>query len=113
LAMSQSPSRGRPSLPNSLALKLARFLPPSRALVLSDVLPAFRFLYTNDGDLKLAATLELGFDEKEVAYLLDEKEDSHPVRHLMERVAKVRGKEAVPAGGLLEGTEQEGGEMDE
>ena len=111
--LKQSRARGRRAVRNSLALKLARFLHTSRALVLSDVLPAFRFLYTNDGDLKLAATLELGFDEKEVAYLLDEKEDSHPVRHLMERVAKVRGKEAVPAGGLLEGTEQEGGEMDE
>ena len=66
------------------------------------MLPAFRYLYTNDGDFKFAATLDLGLEDKEVAFLLDEKEDSHPVRHLMERVATVRGREPAPARGRLE-----------
>ena len=92
----QSRSRARRNVRNSLAARLARHLHTSRGIVLMDVLPAFRHLYTNDSDFKLATTLELGLDEKEVAFLLDEKEDSHPVRHLMERVAKVRGTEEEP-----------------
>jgi len=100
--LKQSRARGRRAVRNALAGKLARYLHASRALVLTDVLPAFRYLYTNDGDFKFAATLDLGLEDKEVAFLLDEKEDSHPVRHLMERVATVRGREPAPARGRLE-----------
>ena len=100
--LKQSRARGRRAVRNALAGKLARYLHASRALVLTDVLPAFRCLYTNDGDFKFAATLDLGLEDKEVAFLLDEKEDSHPVRHLMERVATVRGREPAPARGRLE-----------
>ncbi|OGS49528.1 MAG: hypothetical protein A3K65_04630 [Euryarchaeota archaeon RBG_16_68_12] len=94
--LKQSRSRGRRQVRNGLADRLGRYLHTSREVVVTDVLPAFKFLYTNDGDFKLATTLGLGLDEKEVAYLLDEKEDSHAVRHLMERVAKVRGTEGEP-----------------
>src|SRR2546427_7832123 len=103
----QSRARGRRLVRKSLATKLGRHLHASRAVVLTDVLPAFRYLYLNDGDFKFAATLDLGFDEKEVAFLLDEKEDSHAVRHLMERIAKVRGLEPAKALGRLEAAEEE------
>ena len=92
----QSRSRGRRAVRSGLAARLGRYLHTSRRVVLTDVLPAFRHLYANDSDFKLATTLQLGLDEKEIAYLLDEKEDSHAVRHLMERVAKVRGTEEEP-----------------
>jgi len=105
--MKQSRARGRRQVRNALAAKLGRHLHMSRRTVLTDALPAFRTLYGSDGDFKLAATLDLDLDEKEVAFLLDEKEDSHAVRHLMERVGKVRGKEPAPARGRLEAEDEE------
>lgn len=105
--LKQSRARGRRQVRTSLASKLARHLHTSRGIVILDVLPAFKYLYTNDRDFEFAATLALNLDEKEAAYLLDEKEDSHAVRHLMERVAKVRGREEPPPGGIL-ATDEEG-----
>ncbi len=106
----QSRSRGRRAVRASLAGKLGRRLHTSRNVVLMDVLPSFKFLYANDGDFKLATTIDLGLDEKEVAFLLDEKEDSHAVRHLMERVAKVRGTEEEPTHRHLPSEPEEGPE---
>lgn len=105
--LKQSRSRGRRQVRNALASKLGRHLHMSRRTVLTDVLPAFRALYTSDGDFKFALTLDLHLDEKEVAFLLDDKEDSHAVRHLMERVGKVRGKEPATARGRLEAAGEE------
>src|SRR6267143_3877216 len=105
--MKQSRARGRRQVRNALAAKLGRHLHMSRRTVLTDALPAFRTLYGSDGDFKVAATLDLDLDEKEVAFLLDEKEDSHAVRHLMERVGKVRGQEPAPARGRLEAEDDE------
>ena len=105
--MKQSRARGRRQVRNALAAKLGRHLHMSRRTVLTDALPAFRTLYGSDGDFKVAATLDLDLDEKEVAFLLDEKEDSHAVRHLMERVGRVRGREAAPARGRLEAEDDE------
>jgi len=108
--MKQSRSRGRRQVRNALAAKLGRHLHMSRRSVLAEVLPAFRTLYASDGDFKFAVTLELDLDEKEVAFLLDEKEDSHAVRHLLERVGQVRGREPTPARGRLEAVDEDSAE---
>src|SRR3990172_10676410 len=92
----QSRTRGIRNVRASLASKLARFLHTSRAIALGEVLPAIRFLFEADSDFRFNVTFELGLDEKEVAFLLDEKEDSHSVRHLVERVAKRRGAQELP-----------------
>src|SRR3989449_2255464 len=105
--MKQSRARGRRQVRNALAAKLGLHLPMSRRTVLTDALPAFRTLYGSDGDCKVAAALDLDLHQKEVAFLLDEKEDSHAVRHLMERVGKVRGQEPAPARGRLEAEDDE------
>src|SRR3990172_8496286 len=97
----QSRARGRRQVRTSIATKLARHLHTSRSIALLHVLPAFKHLFTSDREFEFATTLTLNLDEKEAAFLLDEKEDSHAVRHLMERVAKVRGREEPPAGGIL------------
>src|SRR5439155_10152043 len=68
--LKQSRSRGRRLVRNALASKLGRHLHMSRRSVLTDVLPAFRALYSGDGDFKFAMTLELDLDEKEVAFML-------------------------------------------
>ena len=98
----QSLARGRRQVRTSLASKLARHLHTSRSIALLDVLPAFKHLFTSDREFEFATTLTLNLDEKEAAFLLDEKEDSHAVRHLMERVAKVRGRGEPAAGGILD-----------
>ena len=108
--MKQSRSRGRRQVRNALASKLGRHLHMSRRTVLSEVLPAFRAIYASDGDFKFAMTLDLDLDEKQVAFLLDEKEDSHAVRHLLERIGKVRGMEPAPARGRLEALEEDSDE---
>ncbi len=105
--LKQSRSRGRRQVRNALASKLGRHLHMSRRTVLTDFLPTFRALYASDGDFKFAVTLDLDLDEKEVAFLLDEKEDSHAVRHLLERVGQVRGKEPAPARGRLEAVDED------
>lgn len=103
----QSRARGRRQVRTSLASKLARHLHTSRAIALQDVLPAMKHLFASDREFEFAMTVALDLDEKEAAFLLDEKEDSHAVRHLMERVAKVRGREAPPPGGILAAGEDE------
>jgi len=88
-----SRSRAVRSARNSLANKLGRYLHASVGLILSEVLHDFKALFASDEEFRLQATIQLALDEKEAAYLLDEKEDSHTVKHLMERAEKVRGME--------------------
>ncbi|OGS62122.1 MAG: hypothetical protein A3K59_03625 [Euryarchaeota archaeon RBG_19FT_COMBO_69_17] len=89
--MLMSRSRGRRTARNSLAQKLGRHLHTSAALVRNDVLPDLRALCAADAEFRVHLTAVLGLDEKEAAYLLDEKEDSHAVKHLLESAAKVPG----------------------
>ncbi|TLZ81538.1 MAG: hypothetical protein E6K11_02465 [Methanobacteriota archaeon] len=42
-------------------------------------------------------TAELGFDEREAAFLLDEPETSHAVKHLLEKAAMVPRPRARPS----------------
>lgn len=55
-----------------------------------------RTLAAADADLRVQLAAELKLDDREAAYLLDEKEDSHTVKHLLEAAAKVAGAEARP-----------------
>ena len=88
-----SRSRAARTARNSLALKIARYLHVSRAHVLGEILPSFKVLFAGDEELRIQLTAKLGFDEKEVAFLLDEKEDSHAVKHLLEKAAAISGPE--------------------
>ena len=92
-----SRSRGLRTARNSLAKKLGRYLHTSMEIVLSDVLPPFRALFAGDEEFRVHATAWLGLEAKEAAYLLDEKEDSHAVKHLLERAAQVAGISAAGA----------------
>lgn len=86
-----SRSRAVRTARNSLARKIARYLHVSRAQVLGEILPTFKVLFAGDEELRIQLTARLGFDEKEIAFLLDEKEDSHAVRHLLEKAAAISG----------------------
>ena len=87
LAMSRS--RGLRGARNSLARKLGAHQHTSAAVVLDEVLPPFRALFAGDEEFRVQMTAVLGLEAKEVAYLLDEPEDSHAVKHLLERAAAV------------------------
>jgi replication factor C large subunit len=86
-----SRSRGARTARNSLALKIGKHLHVSRALVLNDLLPTFKALFMGDEELRIQLTAALGLEDKEVAFLLDEPEDSHAVKHLRENAAAIAG----------------------
>jgi len=79
---------------SSLSKKIGDYCHTSREVANRDILPAFRYMYNKDRDFKLAMTSSLNLDEKEVAFLLGEREDSHAVKHLLEDVRKAKGIEA-------------------
>ena len=91
-----SRSRGRRGVRDSVGAKLGSYVHMSRRSAVQDVLPAFSFLFNHDADFRFAAAVRLDLNERELAYLLEEDEDSHAVRHLRERVEKVRGLAEEP-----------------
>jgi replication factor C large subunit len=95
--MAMSRSRAARTARNSLARKLGRHLHASTSLVLTDVLPAFKALFANDEELRIRASADLALDEKELAFLLDESEDSHAVKHLLEKAGQISGTTAESA----------------
>jgi len=86
-----SRSRAQRGARNSVAKKLARMLHVSVSTVLTDLLPTIRTLFSGDEELRIHLAAGLGLDEREVAFLLDESETSHAVKHLLEKAAKIKG----------------------
>jgi replication factor C large subunit len=84
-------SRAQRGTRNSVAKKLARALHVSQNLVLTELLPSIRTLFANDEELRIQLTAQLGLDEREAGFLLDEPETSHAVKHLLEKAALVAG----------------------
>ena len=91
--MKMSRSSGLRRTVDSIAGKLGSCMHTSKTVIMNDVLGHFKQLYRNVSDLRLNATIALNLDTREVAFLLDETEDSHPVKHLMEAVGKMRSVE--------------------
>lgn len=106
--MKMSRSRARRGARNGVAKKLGRHLHTSANVILHDVLAVFRQLFNADDEFRVQATVDLDLEEAEVAYLLEEKADSHAVKHLLERAAKVRGLEPTEAARKGLGTFDEG-----
>jgi len=86
-----SRSRAQRGARNSVAKKLAKMLHVSQSIVRTDLLPTIRRLFAGDEELRIHLTAELALDEREVAFLLDESETSHAVKHLLEKAAKIKG----------------------
>ncbi len=84
-------SRAQRGARNSVAKKLARYLHVSQALVLEEILHAIKALFAADEELRINLTAELALDEREAAFLLDEPEASHAVKHLLEKAAALAG----------------------
>src|SRR6266540_2259551 len=90
-------SRAQRGARNSVASKFARYLHASQSLVRTDVLPVLKALFAGDEELRIQLTAELGLDEREVGFLLDEAEASHAVKHLLEKAAKIAHPKAREA----------------
>jgi len=69
-----------------------------------------RALFQGDEDLRVQLAAELGFDEKELGFLLDEPEDSHAVKHLLERAGRIETKKAPGKPDFALGAFDEGGD---
>ncbi len=108
--LQMSRSRGRRMARNGLAKKLGAYLHTSAEVARNDILPPFRALFVGDEELRVQMTAVLGLDEKEAAYLLDESEDSHAVKHLLERAGAVEGarRAGEPAAAGLAAFDEEG-----
>jgi len=87
-------SRAQRGARNSLAKKIATLLHVSQAHVLNELLPTMRMLFASDEELRVHLTAQLGLDDREAAFLLDESETSHAVKHLLEKAAQVTGPRA-------------------
>jgi len=100
--LQMSRSRGARTARNSLARKLARKMHTSANLILNEVLPSFKALFQRDEEFRVQTTAELGLDAKEAAFLLDEAEDSHAVKHLLEKAGRIEVRAAAkePESGL-------------
>lgn len=73
--------------------KIARHCHTSVGIATKDIFDLFRFLYRTDPDFRFGITDKLDFTEREVGFLLDEKDDSQVVKHLMEAIRKMKAKE--------------------
>jgi replication factor C large subunit len=89
-----SRSRGRRGTIQGLCRKIGRYVHASGHDVRLDLLPVFRFLFQQDPTFRLAMALRLDLTEREVAFLLDRKEDARSVRRLLEEVARMREGDA-------------------
>ncbi len=91
IRMSRSSSHRRTV--DSLAGKLASYLHTSKAIIVNDVLAPFTKLFRQDEEFRRSASIILALEAREMAFLLDEAEDSHHMKHLIEAVAKVKSIE--------------------
>lgn len=74
----------------SLLSKIAAKCRVSRKRCMRDILPYFKQVYMNDHEFRVYMTVVLEINGDEAAYLLDEKPDSHPVKHLLDEAEKLR-----------------------
>ncbi len=84
-----SASKGYRGTQSSFGKKLGGHLNKSSKVALQEYLPYFRALYTQDREFRLTMTKKLALSEEEVGFLLDEKPDSHKVRHVFDALRRV------------------------
>jgi replication factor C large subunit len=88
-----SRSRGIRNTINSINGKIARHCHTSMSVVSKDIYDVFKFLYRTDADFRFKMTDKLDFSEREIGFLLEEKDDSSVVRHLVDAIEKMKAKE--------------------
>ncbi|MFP4169927.1 MAG: replication factor C large subunit [Methanomassiliicoccales archaeon] len=110
-----SRSKGRRGTMNSLSRKLGAYFHTSGSRAREDILPHLCRLFQGDRDLRVWLTLKLGLEQGEAAFMLGEKVDSNPVKHLMAEVDRLReaGSDEASLEGLGATSEEaRGGKVD-
>ncbi len=78
---------------NSINTKIAKHCHTSPNIASRDIFEMFKFLYKSDLDFRIRITEKLDFSEREAGFLLEEKDDSSVVRHLMDAITKMKSHE--------------------
>jgi replication factor C large subunit len=84
-----SASKGYRSTQSSFGSKLGGHVNKSSKVALQEYLPYFKALYTQDREFRLTMTKKLALSEEEVGFLLEEKPDSHKVKHVFDALRRV------------------------
>lgn len=95
-----SRTRTRRQTKESLCRKIGALTHASWRRTALDVLPSFQELFRSDEEFRRTMAATVGFDEKELAYLLDTDEDSKEVREL--RVSHEDVPKTLPGVAALE-----------
>jgi replication factor C large subunit len=74
----------------SISEKIGAETHTSSAIARADILPGFTYLFLNDFEFRASLTARLELTEREVAFLLSEKEDSNAVRQTMEQARRIK-----------------------
>jgi replication factor C large subunit len=88
-----SRSRGIRNTINGINGKIAKHCHTSIGIASRDMFDMFRFLYKTDPDFRFRITEKLEFSEREIGFLLEEKDDSSVVKHLVDAIGKMKNKE--------------------
>ena len=88
--MKMSRTRALRGVKESISSKLGAGCHMSTSAIMENLLPYFNWLFQRDKDFRIAMAMRFGLDPEELAYLLNEKIDSHPVKHLISEVQKVQ-----------------------
>jgi replication factor C large subunit len=88
-----SRSRGIRNTINGINTKIANHCHTSPNIASRDIFDMFRFLYKTDTDFRFRITQELEFTDREIGFLLEEKDDSSVVKHLIDAINNMKSKE--------------------
>ncbi len=87
--MKMSRAKGLRGTRDGISRKLGALCHTSIRASRDDILPYFKVAFQKDKDFRIRTSMQLGLDAEELAFLLDEKVDSHPVKHLLSEIEKV------------------------
>ncbi|MFQ5837593.1 MAG: replication factor C large subunit [Thermoplasmata archaeon] len=82
---------------DSILAKLGRMCHASKRAARKFLLPAFKYLFKQDEEFRLAQTLELDLNAREIAFILGEKEDSKTVKRVLQGAEGMRVKRRTMA----------------
>lgn len=75
-----------------VATKLGMECHASKKQVVQDILPYFKELFQKNRDFRIGMTIQLGLEQEEMAFLLEQKVDAAAVKHLVQEVQAQRAR---------------------
>ncbi|MBI0584099.1 MAG: replication factor C large subunit [Methanomassiliicoccus sp.] len=87
--MKMSRSKSARTIQSEVCGKIGEVTHLSARQVRQDLLPYFKWLFQKDQEFRIRMAIDLGLEDEEVAFLLEEKLDSNAVKHVMSDVKRV------------------------